>query len=131
KKQGAFPPLAKLAKFGLSSGVGSGKQFFPWIHVEDAAAIFVHALYNTSVSGPYNAVSDEIITNKEFTLKLAKSVNRPVWLPNITHWFLRIVLGERAIALTSGLKISNSKIHTSNFKFKYSQIEETLKQLKL
>jgi uncharacterized protein (TIGR01777 family) len=129
KNNGAFPPLAKLARFGFASAVAPGTQYFPWIHVDDAAQIFVQALHDESFVGPYNAVADDIVTNKYFSSKLAKSVNRFLWLPNIPQWLLRLVLGERSVALTSGLKISNQKLHHAKFNFKYGQLQNALQAL--
>jgi NAD dependent epimerase/dehydratase family enzyme len=110
----------------MGSAIASGKQFFPWIHINDIANIFIHAAFNNNIAGIYNGVGSEIITNKEFSRQLAKSLNKPFFLPNVPESVLKLIMGEMAITVTEGLKISNQKIKNTGFVFEYENIKDAL-----
>ncbi|MDI1354546.1 MAG: TIGR01777 family oxidoreductase [bacterium] len=129
KDGGAYPKLARMAKLGLGTVLGKGTQYLPWVHLEDAAAIFVKLLFDETLSGTYNAVSSECQSNREFTHQLATSFKRKVLLPRIPAWVLRLVLGERAISLTHGLKINNGKLISSGYHFKFDNLPTCLADL--
>ena len=129
KNEGAYAKMAAPAKLGFGAAIASGKQFFPWIHINDIAAIFTHALFNQNVSGIYNAVGSELITNKDFSQQLSKSLNKPFFIPNIPKFVLKIAMGERAIMVTEGVKISNQKIKDAGFKFEFETAVEALNEL--
>jgi uncharacterized protein (TIGR01777 family) len=129
KQSGAYAKMAPAFKLGLGAAVASGEQYFPWIHINDIAKIFVHALLDQKVSGIYNGVASELITNKEFSKQLAKSFNKPFFLPNVPAFILKIVMGESSVMVTEGTKISNQKIKDSGFKFEFESLETALKSL--
>ncbi|MDP1800601.1 MAG: TIGR01777 family oxidoreductase [Bacteroidota bacterium] len=131
KQSGAYAKMAPVFKLGFGAAIASGKQYFPWIHIHDIAAIFVHALSDQKVSGIYNGVASELITNKEFSKQLAKSFNKPFFLPNVPAFILKIVMGEGSVMVTQGLKISNQKIKDTGFKFKFESVETALQSLVL
>lgn len=126
---GAYAKIVPPFKFGLGAALGRGSQYFPWVHIKDIAGIYVLALQNPQLSGAYNAVAAQIITNKEFSSELAKSLHRPFFLPNIPAPLLKLALGERAVTLTEGLKISNHKIRAAGYEFKFEEIGKALKDL--
>jgi uncharacterized protein len=129
EKGGAYAKMLPAFKFGLGAGVGKGSQFFPWIHINDLANIFIQGALNPAIQGVYNAAATESVTNHEFSKMLAESLRRPFFLPNIPEFVLKLALGERAIALTSGLKISNEKIKATGFKFEFDNLKEALNDL--
>ncbi len=126
---GAYEKMTPPFRLGLGATIASGKQYFPWIHIHDLAGIYIHALFHASLSGPYNAVASKTVNNKEFSKQLAKSLNRPFFLPNVPEFVLKLALGERAVTVTSGLKISNEKIKAAGFKFEFDLLEYALKNL--
>lgn len=129
KHHGAYAKMAPTFKLGLGAAIASGKQYFPWIHINDIAAIFVHALFDQKTKGIYNGVASELITNKAFSRQLAKSFNKPFFLPNVPAFLLKIVMGEGSVMVTQGPKISNQKIKDSGFKFEFESVETALKDL--
>lgn len=126
---GAYAKMAPAFKYGFGAALASGNQFFPWIHINDIAGVFVHTLFNETTNGIYNAVGAELITNNDFSKQLANSFNKPFFLPNVPKWALKLAMGEGAAMVTEGLKISNQKIIDSGYKFEFESLEKTLKDL--
>lgn len=129
REGGAYKQMAPLFRLGLGAALAGGEQYFPWIHIKDLAGIIVHSLTHDNLSGAYNAVATEAVTNREFSERLAKSFHKPLWLPAIPGPLLRLALGERAITLTRGLNISNEKIKAAGFRFAYDRLDEALEAL--
>ena len=126
---GAYARMVPPFRFGLGAALAGGKQYFPWIHVKDLASIYVHALLHDNLSGAFNAVASEIVTNQEFSKQLAKSLHRPFFLPHVPEMVLKLALGERAMTITTGLKISNEKIKAAGFRFEFDNLEQALDNL--
>jgi uncharacterized protein (TIGR01777 family) len=122
---GALVEMARPIKLYVGSPLGSGKQFVPWIHIDDIAAIFMHVTEN-DLSGTFNAASPEPATNEEITKGLAKRIHKPLWLPNIPAFVLKVVLGDMAYAVLNGSKVSPEKIESTGYKFKYPTLESAL-----
>ena len=129
KNSGALLKIAKMVKNRIGSPLGSGKQYMPWIHLEDAVNLFYFAIMNNKIKGTFNAVSQEIITNKELTLKIGKVLNRKIWMPNVPSFILKFIYGELSDTILKGVKVSNEKIKSLNFKFKYEKVDEALKAI--
>lgn len=128
-KGGAFPRLAGPAKRGLAAVVGSGRQYFPWIHMEDLCRMYLLALENTEMKGAYNAVAPGICTNQEFTHQLSGQLGRSAWLPPLPPYLLRLALGEMSVLLTEGSRISCSRIREAGFTFLRPRLENALANL--
>jgi len=129
KHGGAYVKMAPAFKYGFGAGLATGKQFFPWIHINDVAGIFVHTLFNENTNGIYNAVGSELINNNDFSKQLAESFKRSFFLPNVPKWALKMAMGEGAMMVTEGLKISNQKIKDSGYNFEFTSVEKALKNL--
>ncbi len=127
---GLYKKLQAPFRLGLGAGFGSGKQYVPWIHINDMAAAYVHALLNPNVSGIYNATAPELVTNSGFSTQLAQSFGKPLFLPRVPKGLLSLVLGESAAALTEGLKISDRKMIESGFKFEFDTLSLAFDQLR-
>jgi len=125
KQEGALSKMIIPVKAGLGAALGSGKQFLPWIHIDDLCNIYIKAIGDSQMSGAYNAVASNE-TNKSFTRTLAKILNKPLWLPNIPGFFLKMLFGEMADILLKGSQISNHKIKKSGFTFAFPDLEKTL-----
>jgi uncharacterized protein len=126
---GAYQKLSPVFRAGFGAAIADGRQYFPWIHINDIAAIFVFALFKENMNGVYNGVSSELIDNKNFSEKLARSFNKRLILPNIPSAALHLVMGKRALMLTEGLKISNHKIKVAGFEFQFENMEGALREL--
>lgn len=129
EKGGAFARLSLPARYGLGFAIGNGRQYLPWIHIEDLCNIYLRAIENTELEGPYNAVAPEHITNKEFARKIAQHFKKTFWLPNIPGIFIKLVLGEMAAMLLKGSRVSSRKIESTGFKFKFPGLDSALDDL--
>jgi uncharacterized protein (TIGR01777 family) len=120
-----------LLPFRLFAGgpLGSGKQWFPWIHIDDEIDAMIFTLEHQSIGGPVNLVAPECITMKQFCSALGKAMHRPSWIP-VPSFVLKIVLGEMAEALVlGGQKVASHKLLDSGYQFKCSSIDEALGQI--
>jgi len=129
KQGGAFSKLQKPVQFGIASAIGSGKQYMPWIHMDDLCAIYILALENVKIEGVYNAVAPEHVTNKAFTRKLTQALGKPFWFPNIPAPAMRLLFGKMAVMLLEGSRVSSEKIETTAYKFLYPDLDTAFKEL--
>jgi len=129
KDGGALKKLLPLFQLGLGSAVGSGKQYTPWIHIEDLVSVFHEALFNSNYNGIYNAVSSEKTTSDSFSKQLAKSLSKPFFLPRVPAFVLKLLFGEMANVLLEGSRVSNQKLINEGFEFKHSTLSDALKKI--
>jgi uncharacterized protein (TIGR01777 family) len=122
---GALPRLALPFRFGLGAVLGSGRQYWPWIHVEDAAELFCRACIGDAFSGILHAVSGEPVTQNTFAKTLAEALRRPLWL-RVPEPLLRMALGEMADLFLHGQKASGN---APEFQPRYPSLPEALQTL--
>ena len=125
---GALTELARPVKFGLGAAFGSGKQWQSWIHINDLSRLFMYVLDHT-LAGTYNAVAPNPVTNKELVRAIAHTMRRPLFLPNIPKFFMKMLLGEMHILLFDSQRVSSKKIEDKGFLFKFNSIKPALKDL--
>jgi len=125
-KGGALPKLAMPIKLGLGSPLGSGKQWIPWIHQQDVIDLYFYGIENAGLKGVYNMVAPNPVTNKQLTQSVAKKLKRPLWLPNVPAFVLKLLLGEMSTIVLGGSKVSAQKIEATGFKFSFPTIEAAL-----
>lgn len=128
KESGALVEMSKPVKYGFGAVLGTGNQYVSWIHVEDLVAIFKYIL-DHNLKGVYNAVSPYPVTNEELTKALAKTLNKPLFLPNVPKFMLNLLLGEMHIILTSSQNVSCRKILDAGFQFQYASLNKSLQNL--
>lgn len=125
---GALPQLVKPIKLGLGSPLGSGDQWYSWIHIKDIAGIYMYIL-NNELEGTYNAVSPNPVTNKKMVKQIAELLNKPLIMPNVPAFMLNLILGEMAILVTEGNIISSKKIEEQGYNFQFYNLETALQDL--
>lgn len=128
EKGGALPKLDMPVKFGVGAALGNGKQWTPWIHHEDVARMYLYSIEN-NIEGVYNMAAPNPVTNAQLTLAVAKRLKRPLWLPNVPAFALKLALGEMATLVLGSTKASAQKIIDAGFKFKYSKIDSALQDI--
>lgn len=126
---GVLKELAGPVKYFVAAPLGSGKQFLSWIHIDDLVNIYVKAIQDIDMAGPYNAVAPSPVTNREFIYQLAKVMKKPVLLPNAPAFVLKIMFGEMAELVLKGAKISSQKIQAAGYQFKFHNLEDALRDL--
>jgi uncharacterized protein (TIGR01777 family) len=129
EKGGALAEMAKPVKIGVGASLGTGKQYLSWIHIDDLCAQFIQAVEDQSMQGTYNAVGINWVTNAELTKEIARVLKRPLWLPPIPGFVMKIILGEMADMVLSGSKVSSEKIQRAGFQFKYGELTAALRNL--
>lgn len=128
-RQGALAKMLPLFRWGLGGRVGSGKQYWSWIHVDDAAAAFLFLASCPEATGPFNFAAPHATTNSEFTRLLAQELSRPAWFPAPAP-ALRIALGEMADALLlASTRAVPQKLDRMDFPFRARRLEDALGQL--
>ena len=128
-KGGVFQKTIQTIPFHFLPIFGSGNQIFPWIHIDDICAIYEFAISNQQISGAYNAVSPNSISNKEFIFSIQSKINKKVFVMKIPTLLLQLVFGEMSILLTSGNTISTNKLIESGYKYKFSSINKAIEDL--
>lgn len=128
KDSGALVEMTKPIKYGFGAALASGKQYVSWIHIDDLVAIFKYVIDN-NLEGIYNAVSPYPTTNEELTKAIAKTIHKPLFLPNVPKFMLRLVLGEMHQIVTSSQHVSSRKILDSGFQFQYASLSKSLQNL--
>jgi uncharacterized protein (TIGR01777 family) len=126
---GALKQMIPWFKWGLGSPLGSGKQWFSWIHELDLSRIYLFLMEREDVSGPVNSTSPNPVRNKELTAALGKAVARPTFLPAVPGWVLKLVLGEFGSELFTGQEVLPKKLRELGFHFFHPEIEEALRDL--
>lgn len=127
-KGGALVEMLKTIKIGLGSSFGSGKQIQTWIHIHDIAALYYFAIKN-NLDGVYNAVSPNLVSNEELTFTIAKVLKKPLFMPSIPKFIMKLILGEMHELLFENRNLSAKKIIDKGFVFKYKTIDEALKNI--
>ena len=128
-KGGALEEISKPVKFGVGAPLGDGDQYMSWIHIDDLCNMFIHAIEADEASGPYNGVAPEPVTNREFTKTLASTLNRPMFMPAVPAFALKLMVGEMANMLLGGNKVSSKKIESEGFNFKYPKLKTAMESL--
>lgn len=129
-KGGIFPVLCRPIRYLVGAVLGSGKQWQSWIHVNDLVGMFLLGLRDESLKGVFNAVSPGAIRHREMTQKIARAMHRPLLMPPVPGFLLRLALGEMACLVLGGNLVSAEKIQKEGkFTFTYTRLEDALKEL--
>ena len=128
REGGALPLMLKPFKLGLGGPLGGGRQYFPWIHVQDLVDALVFALDTPELSGPVNAAAPNPPTQAEFAKALGRALGKPAVLP-APAFALRLLLGEKADMLLKGQRALPNALRAKGFKFRYGELDEALADL--
>jgi uncharacterized protein len=129
REGGALPEMLPPFRIGVGGPVGSGRQYWPWIHVDDWVGLVRWAVTTTAVSGPLNTTAPNPVTNREFAAALGRAMHRPAFLP-APAFALRLLLGEMADALLlSGQRAIPAKAERLGYRFRFKNVDDALNQL--
>jgi NAD dependent epimerase/dehydratase family enzyme len=112
----------------VGGSLGSGRQYFPWIHVQDLVRIFLFALDNERLHGPLNAVVPDPPTQGQFAAALGRALGKAAWLP-APGFLLRMALGEKARMLLSSQRAVPNVLKAEGFRFEYGELPKALQNL--
>ena len=127
KNGGAFSKMITPFRFGLGGIIGSGNQAFSYIHIEDLLNAYKYVIEN-NLQDTFNLAAPKPTTNLFFTRALGKALRRPTIFP-VPEFVLKLIFSEGAKVLTDGQDAIPKRLQDLGFKFKYNNIEETLKSL--
>ena len=126
-KGGALAKMLLPFKLGAGGIVGSGKQYWSWVGLNDLTRIITHCIEDADISGPVNAVSPNAMTNYDFTKAVGRVLKRPTIFP-LPAFMAKLVLGEMAEALLlASTRVSPEKLQQSGFKFNHAELEDCLR----
>lgn len=123
---GALQKMVTPFKWFVGGPVGSGNQFFPWIHVADFVKMVDWMIYTEGVSGPVNMVAPQQITHREFAKALGKALHRPAFM-RLPKAVLKLLFGEMSIVLWGGVKARSKVLPASQFQ--YPDIDSALSEI--
>ncbi|MGC1514880.1 MAG: TIGR01777 family oxidoreductase [Maribacter sp.] len=124
-KGGALPEMAKPIRYYVGAAFGSGEQWQSWIHIADLAGIFLH-IAKFGLEGVFNGVAPNPVTNAKLVNEIAKTLDKPLFLPNIPKFVMQAILGEMSYILFASQRVSSKKIEEEGYIFKYSNICQAL-----
>jgi uncharacterized protein (TIGR01777 family) len=127
-KGGALPEMAKPIKSYVGAAFGSGAQWQSWIHISDLARMFLFVIEN-DLQGAYNGVGPNPVTNAKLIREIAVVLKKPLLLPNIPKFVMKVILGEMSYLLFASQRVSSKKIEEKGFVFEYPNIRGSLESL--
>ncbi len=126
-KGGALEQMARPIKFYAGAGFGNGEMWQSWVAVNDLAGIFYH-ISDKRLEGVYNAVAPNPIRNRPMMEAIGKAMGKPVFLPNVPKFVMKLMLGEMAAVVLSSQHVSSSRIEEVGYEFQYPQLEMALEE---
>ncbi|CAG8868045.1 Epimerase family protein [Pseudomonas fluorescens] len=115
-------------KLGLGGPIGDGRQWMPWVHIDDQIALIDFLVQHKDTSGPYNACAPEPVRNREFAKRLGKVLHRPAVLP-LPAPLLRAGLGELSVLLLGGQRARPVRLQAAGFTFRFNDLQSALDNL--
>ena len=129
RESSALSGLLRPLKSGFVFRIGSGKQYFPWIHISDLCDIYIKAVEDINIDGAYNAVSPQHTDHDTFMKTLAGIMNKPLAWPHLPGWSVRLAMGEMADVILKGTRVSSEKITAAGFVFRYEKLYDALNDI--
>jgi len=127
-QEGALPKIMGPIKHYFGAALGSGDQWQSWIHIDDLVRLFMFVV-QSKLEGVYNAVAPNPVQQLELTKLTAKLLQRPLILPNVPEFALRLMLGEMSAIVLESQRVCARKIQDAGFKFNYIELEPALEDL--
>lgn len=122
---GALPVLARAFRLGLGGRIGSGRQWFSWVHLDDAVALALRALEDARLGGPLNVVAPEPVRNADFTRAVARALRRPALLP-APAFAVRLALRDLAVELLGSRQVLPARAQALGHRFSFPDLPSAL-----
>jgi uncharacterized protein (TIGR01777 family) len=129
EKGGALAKMLPPFYLGLGAPLGSGRQYMPWIHIEDLVRLMIFAAENENVRGPVNGVGPTPVTNREFTKTLGRVLSRPTIFPPVPRFMLNVMFGEFGQILLHSQQVVPKNAVDAGFVFQFSELEPALRDI--
>jgi len=128
KGEGLLSQLTLPVKLLVGAAFASGKQWQSWIHIRDLSRVFITAI-EMDWNGTFNAVAPHPVSQRTLINTLGAALGRPVFLPNIPGFLMKLFMGERAILILGSQKISSQKLLSNGFSFEYDTLNTALEHI--
>lgn len=115
-------------KLGLGGPLGDGRQWMPWVHIDDQIALIDFLMQHKEASGPYNACAPEPVRNREFAKRLGRTLHRPAFMP-MPALLLKTGLGELSTLLLGGQRARPVRLLAAGFTFRFNDLQSALDNL--
>ncbi|MTJ08183.1 TIGR01777 family oxidoreductase [Anabaena sp. UHCC 0204] len=126
--EGALGKMITPFKLFAGGPIGSGRQWFSWIHLDDIVSLIIQALTNPTMEGVYNATAPQPVRMNELSTTMGRVMNRPSWLP-VPGFAIEALLGDGAKVVLEGQKVIPKRTLESGFQYQYPQLESALTQI--
>ncbi|MBX2906783.1 MAG: TIGR01777 family oxidoreductase [Taibaiella sp.] len=126
---GAFKEFVRTLPLRVLPILSTGRQVISWIHIEDMASMYLYALENPDMHGPYNAVAPNPVSNQTLMKTIGQHHGGPHFYPRVPAVALRIALGEMSVEVLKSCTVSAEKIQSTGFRFRYSDIKSAVSSL--
>jgi len=126
---GALPKMMISFKANVGTWFGNGQQYYPWIHIDDLASMFIQAIEKKDMRDVYNATAPNPVTNKDFIKTLSKALDKKSLLIATPSLVLRLAMGEMADTILHGNRVIPERMLAENFQFQHPNLEEALRDL--
>ena len=128
EKGGALGQMIPLFKKFIGGPIGSGRQWFSWVHIKDLAEAFTFLLKHPEISGPVNVCSPNPVRNKDLAKALGRALHRPSFMP-APGFMIKLVLGEFGSVILEGQRVIPKRLLDSGFAFQYPEIDKALQEI--
>ncbi len=128
KEGGALPKFLPPFRFFAGGPLGSGRQYFPWVHRGDVLGVILFTLQNPSLSGAFNVTSSGALTMKEFCSALGRAMGRPSWA-SVPSFVLKALFGEMSDMLLTGQKALPVRLEQAGYRFRFPEAEMALRNI--
>ncbi|PQJ19456.1 TIGR01777 family oxidoreductase [Nonlabens tegetincola] len=122
---GALDQMSKPVKYYAGAGFGNGKMWQSWIAIDDLSGIFIH-IAQEQLEGIYNGVAPNPVRNRNMMETIGKVIGKPVFLPNVPKFVMKMMLGEMSAIVLSSQHVSSEKIEKTGYTFEYRELENAL-----
>jgi hypothetical protein len=124
---GALEKMLPPFRLGLGAPLGSGRQWMPWVHLDDVSGLIIHALESATLSGPVNATAPEPVRNSEFTKILGRVLGRPTLSLGVPRFVLELMQGNFAQVLLASQRVVPARAQAAGYAFQYATLEPALR----
>ncbi|MGE9552821.1 TIGR01777 family oxidoreductase [Erwinia amylovora] len=128
KEGGALSKMKLPFKLGIGGPIGSGKQYMPWIHLEDMLNAILWLLDNNHLRGPFNMVAPYAVRNEQFAAMLGHALHRPAFMRTPAS-AIKLMMGESSVLVLGGQHVLPKRLEESGFAFRWYQLDEALEDV--
>jgi len=128
KEGGALPKMKLPFKLGVGGPIGSGKQYLPWIHIDDMIDAIIWLMDHPSLRGPFNMVAPYPVRNEQFAATLGQVMHRPAFMRTPAA-AIKLMMGESAVLVLGGQHVLPKRLEASGFTFRWYDLQQALQDV--